>query len=269
MSTRSSINSNHDEEQMHIELQTTKSIGDSNASSPSSTSSTSFSSSSSNIGHDNDTQQEEGTYDAPKMIGTESTPTDAMDEETDIEQQVGGDKNDNNQNHHHHHHHYRNDTSEEEMTMTCQCFSCRQLIGLAMGFIPVMIFALEMIPERCNICLPDVELDAYFFTAAICGGLGAVLFGNGSNNNNIVDYWMARAIGGAIAALGSLFTIWMLLQSIDSNLAFLFIFVGILGAMPGLVTYFLIKIISDICYVSDVNDYEEFAPLTKIRIVQD
>jgi hypothetical protein len=135
--------------------------------------------------------------------------------------------------------------------------STRQKIALAIGILPVGIFALEMIPERCQVCLEDVELDAYFFTAAICGGLASVLFG-------WEDYWMARFCGGSIAALGSLFTIWMLLQSIPSNLAFLFVFIGILGAMPGFVAYFIVKIMSDECYVSDIDDYDELAPLTRL-----
>jgi hypothetical protein len=137
--------------------------------------------------------------------------------------------------------------------------SMRQKIALAIGIVPVCIFALEMIPERCQVCLEDVELDAYFFTAAICGGLAAVLFGR-------EDYWMARFFGGSLSALGSLFTIWMLLQSIPSNLAFLFVFIGILGAMPGFVAYFIVKILSDECYVSDFDDYDELAPLTRLVV---
>jgi hypothetical protein len=141
--------------------------------------------------------------------------------------------------------------------------SLRQKIALFTGIVPVCVFALEMIPERCHVCIDGVELDAYFFTAAFCGGLGAVLYGDS------LDYWMARVVGGSIGALGSLFTIWMLLQSIASNLAFLFVFVGILGAMPGFVAYFIVKILSDECYVSDLDDWEEIAPLTKLRLSSD
>jgi hypothetical protein len=91
-------------------------------------------------------------------------------------------------------------------------------------------------------------------------GFAAVIYGNS------LDYWMPRLLGGSISALGTLFTNWMLLTSIHTNLAFLFVFVGILGAMPGVVIYFLLKVISDECFESDVDDYEEIAPLTKIRI---
>ena len=136
----------------------------------------------------------------------------------------------------------------------------RQTTAVIIGTLPVAVCSLEMIPDRCHICRDDMELDAYFFMAAVCGGFAAVIYGN------TLDYWMPRLLGGSISALGSLFTIWMLLTSIPSNLAFLFFFVGILGAMPGVVIYFLMKIVADECFVSDVDDYDEIAPLTKIRI---
>jgi hypothetical protein len=143
-------------------------------------------------------------------------------------------------------------------------FTLRQQIAIAVGILPVCIFGLEMIPERCNVCLEGVKLDSYFLTAAICGGLGALLYGD-----SLDSYWLARLMGGAISALGSLFTIWMLLQSIPSNVAFLFLFVGLLGAMPGVVAYFLIRIVSDECYVSDLNDYDELAPLSRLHLSDD
>ncbi len=46
--------------------------------------------------------------------------------------------------------------------------------------------------------------------------------------------------------------------------AVLYILIGILGAMPGLVAYFIVKIMSDECYISDINDYDELAPLTRL-----
>ena len=144
-------------------------------------------------------------------------------------------------------------------------FTLRQQIAIAVGILPVGIFALEMIPERCNVCLEGIELDSYFCIAAICGGLGALLFGDSS----LDSYWLARLMGGSISALGLLFTIWMLLQSIPSNVAFLFVFVGVLGAMPGVVAYFLIRIVSDECYVSDLNDFDELSPLTRLRLSDD
>ncbi len=137
----------------------------------------------------------------------------------------------------------------------------RQRVAIVIGTLPVAICSLEMIPDRCHLCRQDMELDAYFFTAAMCGGFAAVIYGDS------LDYWMPRLLGGSISALGSLFTVWMLLTSVPTNLAFLFVFVGILGAMPGIVIYFLLKIVADECFASDVeDDYEEIAPLTKIRI---
>lgn len=142
--------------------------------------------------------------------------------------------------------------------------SSRQRVAVVVGVLPVAICSLEMIPDRCRICRQDVQMDAYIFTAAICGGFAAVIYGNS------LDYWMPRLVGGASAALGSLFTNWMLLTSIPSNWAFLLIVFGVLGAMPGLVIYFSLKIMADECFVTDQDvedDYEEIAPLTKIRMV--
>jgi hypothetical protein len=133
----------------------------------------------------------------------------------------------------------------------------RRVVSLLLGVAPVCIFALEMIPERCHVCLDGVELDTYFFAAAVCGGLAAILFGSST-------YVLARLLGGAISALGALFLIWLVLTTIPSNMAFLFVFVGILGAMPGVGAYFVIRILSDLCYFSDIDDFDEIAPLTKL-----
>lgn len=137
--------------------------------------------------------------------------------------------------------------------------SCRQRLGLLIGIVPVVLFSFEMVDEWCHVCLDDVEIDAYFFTVAFCGGIGAVMYGTS------MDYWHARMVGGAISALGSLFTIWMLLSSISTNLGFLFLFLGILGAMPGFLAYFLIMILTDECFLTrfDDDDYDhDYAPLT-------
>lgn len=136
----------------------------------------------------------------------------------------------------------------------------RQRVAIVIGTLPVVVCSLEMIPDRCHVCRDDMELDAYFFTAAVCGGFAAVIYGDS------LVYWLPRLVGGSISALGSLFTIWMVLTSIPSNLAFLLFFVGALGAMPGVLIYFLMKIVADECFVSDLDDYDEIAPLTKIRI---
>jgi hypothetical protein len=137
--------------------------------------------------------------------------------------------------------------------------SCRQRLGLLIGIFPVVLFSFEMVDEWCHVCLDDVEIDAYFFTAAFCGGLGAVMYGTN------MDYWHARMVGGAISALGSLFTIWLLLSSISSNLGYLFLLLGILGSMPGFLAYFLVMILTDECFLTryDDDDYDhDYAPLT-------
>ena len=152
-----------------------------------------------------------------------------------------------------------NDMMKENPVTPRRRLFCRQRLGLLIGIVPVVLFSFEMVDEWCHVCLNDVEIDAYFFTAAFCGGLGAVMYGTS------MEYWHARMMGGAISALGSLFTIWLLLSSISSNLGFLFLFLGILGAMPGLVAYFLVMILTDECFLtrSDDDDYDyDYAPLT-------
>ena len=136
----------------------------------------------------------------------------------------------------------------------------RQRLAILIGILPVAICSLEMIPDRCHLCREEMALDAYFFTAAMCGGFASVIYGDS------LEYWMPRLVGGSISALGSLFTVWMLLKSVPTNLAFLFVFVGILGAMPGVLIYFLMKIVADECFPAEVDDYDEIAPLTKVRI---
>ena len=144
--------------------------------------------------------------------------------------------------------------------------SASQRVAVVIGVLPVAICSLEMIPNRCRICREDVQMDTYIFTAAICGGFGAVIYGSS------LDYWMPRLVGGASAALGSLFTNWMVLTSIPAKWSFLLIFFGIMGAMPGVVIYFTLKIVADECFKNSDEDleeeYEELAPLTKIRMVQ-
>jgi hypothetical protein len=125
--------------------------------------------------------------------------------------------------------------------------SRRQYVGLLVGIFPVVLFAFEMVDEWCHLCLDDVEIDAYFFTAAFCGGVGAVLVGEDSK------YWHARMIGGGIAACGSLGLIFLLLSSnVSSKLGILFFL--IVGAMPGFVAYYIIKITTHECFLTGPSD---------------
>lgn len=140
----------------------------------------------------------------------------------------------------------------------------RYTIALLLCIFPVGIFALEMVPERCKICFGDVELNIYFITSALCGGFGAVLL-----NRDFEEYVVARFLGGSVGSTGALFTIWMILKEIPPNniLHSIFLLVGIFGAMPGLIVYFLVKIVSDECGVSDEQEFQEnFSSLTKLLI---
>lgn len=138
--------------------------------------------------------------------------------------------------------------------------SLRRTFAVLLGVVPVGLFALEMVPERCHLCLDHVELDTYFVVVALCGGVGATLY-----SAEFWNYSAARFLGGAVAALGSLFTVWMILQS--GGLALPFVVVGVLGAMPGVAVYFLVKILSDECCSgrNDDDGYDdEFRALTGV-----
>lgn len=140
----------------------------------------------------------------------------------------------------------------------------RYTMAFSLCIFPIIVFTLEMIPERCNICLENVELNAYFVMTALCGGFGATLL-----SHDFAEYFLARFLGGAVSSIGALFTIWMILKEILPNnvLNVIFLLVGILGAMPGLVVYFLVKIISDECCVSNLQDIDDdFKSLTKLMI---
>mmetsp|Transcript_6104 Transcript_6104/g.15118 ORF Transcript_6104/g.15118 Transcript_6104/m.15118 type:complete len:232 (-) Transcript_6104:1221-1916(-) len=137
----------------------------------------------------------------------------------------------------------------------------RYTVALSLCIIPVFLFALEMVPERCHICLDRVELNAYFVTSALCGGFGAVLL-----SHDFEEYFVARLLGGSVGSTGALYTVWMILKGMppDNVLHALFLLVGFLGAMPGLIVYFLVKIISDECGVSgSQNSEDNFSSLTK------
>ena len=138
----------------------------------------------------------------------------------------------------------------------------RHTIALSLCIVPIIIFSVGRIPERCKICLDDVELTTYFVISALCGGFGAALLGH-----DFAEYFLARFLGGAVGSLGALFTILMILEAIPpvNVLHVAFLSIGVLGAMPGLLLYFLVKIVSDECWVSDQQDFEDdFSSLTKL-----
>mmetsp|Transcript_4264 Transcript_4264/g.10299 ORF Transcript_4264/g.10299 Transcript_4264/m.10299 type:complete len:240 (+) Transcript_4264:172-891(+) len=142
-------------------------------------------------------------------------------------------------------------------------------LAVSLCTVPVGVFALEMIPERCNMCLDEVELETFFVASAVCGGFGAILF----VGDDLWDYFVAKFLGGAASSLGALFTVWMVLRSIASEsivvAVMVLLLVGSLGAMPGVLVYFLVKIVSDECWVSDLKDLEDdFSSLTKLVTAQ-
>lgn len=138
----------------------------------------------------------------------------------------------------------------------------RFAIAFSLCTLPTILFSLEMIPERCKICLDSVEIKTYFFASAMCGGFGAVLL-----SHDCSKYLLARFLGGIVGSLGALFTSWMILQTLPpiNILNAIFLLVGMVGAMPGFIVYFLVKIVSDECWVSDQRDFEDdFSSLTKL-----
>ena len=140
------------------------------------------------------------------------------------------------------------------------CQRRQQQFAALLGILPVAFFSFEMIPSWCQyFCLQQehTSLDSYFFTAAFCGGLGAALYGSNPR------YLFARFVGGSISALGSLFTNWMLLSSMSSHhpssVAVIFGLIGLfVGSMPGVVAFFVLKILTDECHLSDIFMEDEF-----------
>ena len=140
------------------------------------------------------------------------------------------------------------------------CQRRQQQFAVLIGILPVALFSFEMIPSWCQyFCLQqeDISLDSYFFTAAFCGGLGAALYGTNPR------YMFARFVGGSISGVGSLFTIWMLLSSMSSQhppaVAVVFGLIGLfVGSMPGVVAFFVLKILTDECHLSDIFMEDEF-----------
>lgn len=142
----------------------------------------------------------------------------------------------------------------------------RKTLAILIGAIPVYFLALEMTAEHCHFCQTK-SVAYYVVTAAVCGGTGATLYGYSRR------YWYARCIAGVVAALGSLFVMRMILKSISSN-AVVFFFamvVGIFGAMPGFLTYFLLTTVLQECRCSCIatnthDGEEEIVPLVKVTL---
>jgi len=142
----------------------------------------------------------------------------------------------------------------------------RYIFGSSLCIIPAFFFSFEIIPERCKICLDNAELNTCFVTSGLCGGFGATLL-----SHDISEYFCAKFLGGGVGSLGALITIRIILQAIPSSNAFsvAFLFVGILGAMPGSVVYFLVKNVAEEIKTSDPQYFEDdFASLTKLIMVE-
>eukprot|EP00536_Pseudo-nitzschia_multiseries_P004856 jgi/Psemu1/11068/gm1.11068_g len=161
--------------------------------------------------------------------------------------------------------HQIREARNEHRARSCGSLALHAL-GISLCTVPVGVFALEMIPELCNMCLDEVELETYFVASAVCGGLGAVAL---LDDDPSREYLAAKFMGGAASSLGALFTVWMVLRSIASDsvvvAVMVLFFAGAFGAMPGVLVYFVVKIVSDECWVSDLKDLEDdFSSLTKL-----
>ena len=117
------------------------------------------------------------------------------------------------------------------------------ILGLALG---AMGWGIYLSLRIFNI--PDITTDGSYTLGA---AISAVHLAGGGN-------WLSASIlaiiGGALAASGSLFTMWMLLKSITTgDVVFVFaLVVGVLGAMPGIMLYYVAKILCIELYRSTV-----------------
>jgi len=122
----------------------------------------------------------------------------------------------------------------------------RHWVGVSISVLPLLIFAVRASTHRWR---PNQVFPADFaIIAATCAGLGAVLFGSVDYYDD--RYWLARFMGGTTSSISALCIMIIVLSSIsheaDTNVA-PFLLVGILGVMPGIVVYYLIRIMSDEC----------------------
>lgn len=147
--------------------------------------------------------------------------------------------------------------------------SLRRVLAIALFLLPIILFASELIhnavetknsiEQKCWWCLYQnniLQLESYFTIVAVCGGFGAVLVSD--------EYWnysLARWMGGFVSSSGSLVTIWMVSKSLASDktgvLVLATLFVAILGSMPGVLVYFVVKIGTDECF-NDDNDVQSW-----------
>jgi hypothetical protein len=153
------------------------------------------------------------------------------------------------------------------------CCSFRRVAAALLAILPFVVVVLDITirstafsnysnknnhDKNCRWCilLPHWEVETAIGMVSLCGGFGAFLYSN--------EYWnysLARWIGGFVSSLGSLLTIWMFSQNLsgDSNTVIALgvsLFVGILGAMPGIVVYFLAKITTDDCCATSCDMHD-------------
>ena len=131
---------------------------------------------------------------------------------------------------------------------------CYQRMVICLSLPPLYFLAMEMTKEHCHFCHEKID-DSHnvyiIMAAAVWGSFMATLYeACGSRKHS----WCGSIIGGALAASGSLFTMWMLLKSITTgDVVFVFaLVVGVLGAMPGIMLYYVAKILCIELYRSTV-----------------
>ena len=153
----------------------------------------------------------------------------------------------------------------------------RRVFAVVVGVLPILLFAWSLLAAEeeneaakanCHslqCLLGQVEEDTYFGFVAVCGGFGALLY-----SDEFWNYSLARWVGGCVAALGSILTIWTVSQAISVEdhaailLALMCIFLGVLGSLPGLLLYHVIKIAIDECFAAEADDEfdDEYTALT-------
>jgi len=71
----------------------------------------------------------------------------------------------------------------------------------------------------------------------ICGAVSGTFLG--------ARYPVPGLIGGAVSGVGALYAVALVLDNVDSVYSLFLVIAGMIGALPGLIVYFVLKLVQD------------------------